>query len=198
MPSTGAVTIWAKDFDASSFDDCTPHDDLLFSFSGTTYQPSMEFNCDIINANGSPSFLVEIWVGDEGNDQNCNGFIQPIDIEWGERNKDFCTTFIVIDDNEHACGGPGVADGTIETEELESVAQVTVTLTDPANGQVFGTYTTSQDGIYHFINPLIDGEITSSRNDNHKNGVSTLDLVNIQKHLLGIKLPRQSLQADRC
>jgi hypothetical protein len=95
-------------------------------------------------------------------------------------------------------GGPGLG-GAIETEELEAVAQVTVTLKDPANGQVFGTYTTSQDGIYHFINPLLNGEISSERDDNHKNGVSTLDLVKIQKHLLGIDLldsPYKLIAAD--
>ncbi len=33
MPNTGEVTIWANDFDASSFDNCTAMEDLLFSFS---------------------------------------------------------------------------------------------------------------------------------------------------------------------
>jgi hypothetical protein len=199
MPSSGCVTIWAKDFNASSFDDCTAAADLLFSFSGTSYQPSRAFCCADIEANGSPSFLVEIWVGDEGNDQNCNGFVQPLGIEWSERNKDYCTTFIVIDDNEDVCpGGPGLG-GVVETEELESVAQATITLTDPGNGNILGTYTTSQNGLYHFINPLMGGQIRSARNDNHKNGVSTLDLVKIQKHLLGLELldsPYKLIAAD--
>ena len=37
MPIGGQVTIWAKDFNASSFDDCTPEADLLYSFSGDSY-----------------------------------------------------------------------------------------------------------------------------------------------------------------
>jgi hypothetical protein len=199
MPTSGCVTIWAKDFDASSSDDCTAAEDLLFSFSGQTYQPSRDFCCEDIVENGSPSFLVEIWVGDEGNDQNCNGFVQPLGIEWSERNKDYCTTFIVIDDNEETCDSmPGLG-GVVQTEEFESVAQATITLTDPGNGNVLGTYTTSQDGFYHFINPLMGGEISSKRNDNHKNGVSTLDLVKIQKHLLGLELldsPYKLIAAD--
>jgi hypothetical protein len=207
MPTTGSVTIWAADFDSgSSVDDCTPHDLLLFSFSGTTFEPSRDFDCEAIDENGSPSFLIEIWVGDEGNDQNCSGRTLPLlgftdttGIQWNERNKDFCTTFIVIDDNEEVCpDGPGLG-GVVETEELEAVALATVTLIDPANGNVFGTYTTTQTGIYHFVNPLIGGEITSERNDDHKNGVSTLDLVKIQKHLLGIQLldsPYKLIAAD--
>ncbi|HLF64054.1 MAG TPA: T9SS type A sorting domain-containing protein, partial [Saprospiraceae bacterium] len=198
MPSSGSVTIWAKDFDSgSSVDDCTAHEDLLFSFSGTTYQPSRVFDCAAIEANGSPSFLVEIWVADEGNDQNCNGFVSPLGIEWGERNKDFCTTFIVIDDNEGVCGD-SLTGGVIETEEYEAVEQVTVKMTDQ-NGQVINTFVTDGNGLYHFINPLFDYTIESRRNDNHKNGVSTLDLVAIQKHLLGLQplnSPYKMIAAD--
>jgi hypothetical protein len=198
MPTSGCVTIWAKDFDSgSSVDDCTAHEDLLFSFSGDVYQPSREFCCADIEANGSPSFLVEIWVADEGNDQDCDGFVQPLGIEWSERNKDYCTTFIVIDDNEGVCGGgPG---GVVETEEDETVELVRVTLTDPGNGNVVGTYVTTENGLFHFVNPLMPGELSSERNDDHKNGVSTLDLVKIQKHLLGIQLldsPYKLIAAD--
>jgi hypothetical protein len=198
MPTSGSVTIWAKDFDSgSTVDDCTAHEDLLFSFSGESYQPSRDFDCAAIEANGSPSFLVEIWVADEGNDQNCNGFINPLGIEWDERNKDYCTTFIVIDDNEGVCGDG--AGGLVETEEQESVELVTVNMTNPATGQIMATYVTTEDGLFHFLNPLLGYELSSKRNDDHKNGVSTLDLVKIQKHLLGIQLldsPYKLIAAD--
>jgi hypothetical protein len=140
---------------------------------------------------------LEIWVVDEGNDQNCNGFVQPLGIEYGERNKDYCTTFIVIDDNEGVCGDG--AGGIVETEEEETVELVTVTMTNPANGQIMGSFTTTENGVFHFANPLLGYEITSERNDDHKNGVSTLDLVKIQKHLLGIQLlesPYKLIAAD--
>jgi hypothetical protein len=198
MPTSGCVTIWAKDFDSgSSVDDCTAHEDLLFSFSGDVYQPSREFCCADIEANGSPSFLVEIWVADEGNDQDCDGFVQPLGIEWSERNKDYCTSFIVIDDNEGVCGD-SLTGGVVETEEYEAVEKVIVTLIDQ-NDQVVSTFTTDKDGIYHFINPLFDYTIEALRDDNHKNGVSTLDLVAIQKHLLGLQplnSPYKMIAAD--
>src|SRR5690606_27349680 len=53
--------------------------------------------------------------------------------------------------------------------------------------------------LYHFINPLFDFTIEPARNDDHKNGVSTLDLVAIQKHLLGLELlnsPYKLIAAD--
>jgi len=192
MPSSGEVTIWAADFNASSFDDCTASEDLLYSFSGTNYEPSRSFDCAAIEENGSPSFLIEIWVADAGNDQNCNGFRPPnqnegiLDgIEWSERNKDFCTTFIVIDDNVGACGDTSMAGGLIETEELESVENVTVTLMDEL-GLFNQTFLTNGSGTYFFINPLLSYTIEPKRDDDHMNGVSTLDLVRIQKHLLGL------------
>jgi hypothetical protein len=57
-----------------------------------------------------------------------------------------------------------------------------------APGNVFPTYVTADNGQYSFIAPLgNDYTIDAQRNDNHKNGVSTLDLVRIQKHLLGVQ-----------
>jgi len=182
MPIGGQVTIWAKDFNASSFDDCTPNADLLYSFSGDTYQPSFTYTCDNVPAFGT-ELSVQIWVADGGTDDNCNG-----QISWGERNKDYCTTTIVITDNNGVCGGSGsILAGEVLTEDVQSVAQVGVSLSAP--GHVFPTYVTLQDGKYQFTNMVLPNNfsINAERNDNHKNGVSTLDLVKIQKHLLGIE-----------
>jgi hypothetical protein len=182
MPIGGQVTIWAKDFNASSFDDCTPEDELLYSFSGDTYTPSYTYTCDNV-----PSFGVElsteIWVADGGTDDNCNG-----KIEWTERNKDYCTTTIVITDNNGVCNGSGsILAGEVLTEDVQSVEKVGVSINAP--GHIFPTYVTTQDGQYSFSNLVLAENFTvnAERNDAHRNGVSTLDLVKIQKHLLGIE-----------
>ena len=194
MPSSGEVTIWASDFNASSFDDCTPADDLLYSFSGDTYEPSRSFSCDDIADNGSPSFIIEIWAADAGNDMNCDG-----EITWDERNKDFCTTFIVVDDNDGVCGdSTGMAGGLIETEETEPVELVTVKLMDEL-GLIMDEYETDGTGTYQFFNPLLTYTIEPLRDGDDDNGVSTLDLVAIQKHLLGIEefdSPYKRIAAD--
>ena len=54
---------------------------------------------------------------------------------------------------------------------------------------MFTTYVTVEDGKYSFDNIILpaDYTINADRNDAHRNGVSTLDLVKIQKHLLGIE-----------
>jgi hypothetical protein len=77
--------------------------------------------------------------------------------------------------------------GEILTEDVQTVELVSVALNAP--GHVFPTFITTQNGQFnfnHIILPL-DVEITADRNDQHRNGVSTLDLVKIQKHLLGIE-----------
>ncbi len=194
MPIGGQVTVWAKDFNASSFDDCTPEADLLYSFSGDAYEPSYTYTCENV-----PAFNVElseeIWVADGGTDDNCNG-----KIEWSERNKDYCTTTIVITDNNDVCGGSGsILAGEIFTEQTDAIAKVNVTLTSP--GHVFPQYETSQDGHFAFTSVPMGNDyvITPERNDEHRNGVSTLDLVKIQKHLLGKELftsPYEYIAAD--
>lgn len=185
MPIGGQVTIWAKDFNASSFDDCTAEADLLYSFSGDSYQPSFTYNCE--NAPSlSEEFEVQIWVADGGTDDNCNG-----QISWSERNKDYCTTSLLILDNDDVCdtteSGSIVLEGEILTELTQPVQLVAVKLTSP--GHSFPPYMTTTDGKYlfdHLTGPA-DCQITASRDDEHRNGVSTLDLVRIQKHLLGIE-----------
>ena len=194
MPVGGQVTVWAKDFNASSFDDCTPEAELLYSFSGDTYQPSFTYTCDNVPAFGV-ELSTQIWVADNGTDDNCNN-----KIEWSERNKDYCTTTIVITDNAGVCGGGGsILAGDVLTEDVQSVELVGVSISAP--GHVFPTYVTATNGQYNFNNVVIpsDFNINAERNDAHKNGVSTLDLVKIQKHLLGIELmnsPYDLIAAD--
>jgi hypothetical protein len=183
MPVGGQVTVWAKDFNASSFDDCTPAAELLYSFSGDNYEPSYTYTCENVPAFGV-ELSTQIWVADGGTDDNCNGLIS-----WNERNKDYCTTTIVITDNAGVCDttGGSILAGDILTEDIQSVELVAVSINAP--GHVFPTYVTTENGQYNFNNVIlpVDFTVNADRNDAHKNGVSTLDLVKIQKHLLGIE-----------
>jgi hypothetical protein len=168
MPSNGSVVIWAKDFDASSFDNCTPDHQLRFSFSGDTYQPSMIFTCDDIIALGVQQ-TIHIWVWDN----------------WG--NRDYCTTTIVFTDPTGVCGLPsGGISGVVATPGMhETVSRVAIVLSH--QGETYGSLTTGNDGAFLF--PTVPADemysLGASRNDEPKNGVTTLDLVRLQKHLLG-------------
>jgi hypothetical protein len=182
MENDGSVTIWASDYEASSVDDCTPGEQLVFSFSESAYQPGYTYTCDNV-----PGFGVEIpvsiWVADGGRDQDCDGVI-----EWNERNASECVTYIIINDPSSTCNeeGAGLA-GEIFTSYDEAVATVAVNVTAP--GMTIPGTLTPDNGTFAF-NGLPAGyayTITPERLDDPKNGVSTLDLVRIQKHLLGLE-----------
>jgi len=197
MPMGCSVTLWAKDFNASSFDDCTPSQNLLYSFSGDVYEPSKTFNATNIPAFGV-ELSMQIWVADGGTDDNCNG-----QISWSERNKDFCTTSIVFTDNSGNCGPEGgiVLGGEILTHHGEPVEAVSVSLMSQAG--MHYTMRTAENGLFLLAAPESEGQppftIQSERLDQPRNGVNTLDLIMIQRHLLGIETfttPFQYIAAD--
>ncbi len=188
MPTTGEVTIWASDFEAgSSFDNCTDYDDLQFSFSSDVNETSLTITCDDIPNGMSASIMVQIWVTDEAG------------------NQDFCETFILVTDNDDVCTDISLANvdifGTIMTENNLPVSEVNVYLksNDPAIDDII--YTTTESGNFAFSSVEVghDYNLTPFRDDNYINGVTTLDLVAIQKHLLGIQSldsPYKMIAAD--
>jgi hypothetical protein len=196
MPNGCQVTLWAKDFNASSSDDCTPAANLLYSFSGDSYEPSKTFNSTNIPAFGV-ELSIQIWAADGGTDDNCNGVIS-----WDERNKDYCTTTIVFTDNSGNCDHSGsiLYEGEILTEHSDPIETVKVALNK--NNETIYSMNTVENGKYILVVPEEDGQrysIEPERLDQPRNGVSTLDLVRIQKHLLGKELfdsPYQYIAAD--
>jgi len=167
MPSTLMVTIWAKDFDNKSFDNCTANANLVFRIrkhlqapSGPPADASIIFTCDDIGVQ-----QVQVWVMDESG------------------NWDYCLTNITITDNDKLCPptfNKIALGGWISTENAQPVKDVQLTL----NAK---NLTTGTDGFWKFVG-LNKGEnftITPLKDGNDLNGVSTIDILKIQKHILG-------------
>ena len=195
MPSGCQLTLYARDFYIGGRDDCSLSDQFEYSFEEDWYNPDSISVCP-------PAFGVEvpghIWIGDEGVDQNCDG-----QIAWTERNRVELPFMIIFIDNNGVCCEPDL--DSILTGEIitvyrdEGINQVNVSLL--RTGTFFPTYVTGPDGRYTFHLMLTGQETTivPEKNDRHRNGVSTLDLVKIQKHLLGIEpfnAPFQYIAAD--
>jgi hypothetical protein len=170
MPVNGEICVWASDLDDGSFDNCTDQEDLKFYFNGDTSMTSYCVNCDTFAARGGGEkvlFDVEVWVEDE------------------EGNKDFCITTIEVQDNMDVCNDTTTL--TMITGQIENpltgdrVESVDVLL----NGQVEAQ--TASDGLYVLRTALSlsDVEVSAYDNSNPLNGVSTADIVAIQRHLLG-------------
>ena len=187
MPSSGSIAIWANDLDAGSFDNCTHEEDLKFYFNGDESWTGYVVNCDTFanrGATGSVRISVQVWVEDE------------------EGNADYCTTIIEVQDPNGVCGGTVTSTavaGKVFTEEQNFVQDVQVTI--HKDQAVMADRMTLADGYYAFMNLEDDYTymVDPKRDDDYTNGVSTGDLVRIQRHLLGkadIASPYKLIAAD--
>jgi len=173
MPSAGYVDAWAKDFDLGSFDNCIGAE-LTFKMRKTSTNDeltdSVRFTCDEAGMNA-----VEIWVFDSSG------------------NGDFCTASINVQAHE-SCEGDGsvgsgsstIFSGFITTEDFEPVQNVNVSLLHSTESENYEDLTKS-DGTYAFADmPMYENyHISAEKNNDFTNGVSTLDMVLMQKHILG-------------
>lgn len=173
--------IHAKDY-VFPMDDCLLHDEYLVSYSEEEYIPDSLFDACVEGF--AIAVPVEMWLSDGGADLNCNGTI-----EWVERNKRSITKeFVFIEDGGCIdCYWPECTlGGRVTTSYGAGINGVTVRLSSTSG--FFASTITDLNGDYIF-NALpvgIDLEISLEKNDDHKNGVSTIDLVHVLKGLLGV------------
>ncbi len=119
---------------------------------------------------------VQLWVGDN------------------KGNWDFCQTGVILQNNMGApdCGEPApnnnsaVIAGEVHTELNAMVQDVQIKVASPNNPILSAV--TSVTGIFNFQNLLAGANytVTPEKDINPLNGVTTYDLVLIQKHILGV------------
>jgi hypothetical protein len=183
MPSTGMAEVWATSLEVGdSYDNCTEYGDLQILVERVSdlgagqdapdadAAGSVVVSCDDLPPNTmSPIVEVAVWVGDEAG------------------NWDYCVTTITVQDWMGACGGTMNAElsSYISNEELEPIELVDVELTGTNGTQ---SATSGNSGVVSF-NVFQAGQYTIApqKDINPLNGVSTYDLLLMQKHLLGIK-----------
>ncbi|NOT38673.1 MAG: T9SS type A sorting domain-containing protein [Saprospiraceae bacterium] len=177
MQSSGNVDVWASDLNLNSSDNCSPTSALRYSFTSNVNTTSRRYTCDSIPNGVSKTFDVRIYVTDEAGNQN------------------YCDTKIIIQDGlGNACpdrltGGTSTAlvAGTIQTGLNKSLEEAMVSIS--GNMPSMPKYHMTQaDGKFAFPEiPLAENYfIRAEKNSDFLNGVSTQDIVLIQKHILGI------------
>lgn len=194
MPTTGDITIWASDFDAGSFDNCTPQNRLRFSFSSNVANTSRTFNCNDLT--GQITYIsLPIYVTDLAG------------------NFDFCSVTIQVQDNNNTCGFANGDDEDEEEEEskLSIAGKVVSENQDPIAGVIVSLVAglpefpkkqiTDSSGEYQFadLTPFNDYSVRMEREGSYKEGISTLDLVLIQRHILKVQElegPYKTIAAD--
>ncbi|NNF36555.1 MAG: hypothetical protein HKN68_20805, partial [Saprospiraceae bacterium] len=150
--------------DAKSSHPCA--NPITLSFSSDPTDQEMTFSCEDVGEN-----MVELWVTDiYGNQAYCITRIQ-----------------ITANGDQGLCGDGGMVsiNGRVSTMYDENIEAVEVTLM----GSELPSEMTGSDGEYAFNDMTTGGsyDVVPEKDDDPMNGVSTLDIVHIQRHILGIK-----------
>jgi len=183
MEHTGTIETWATDLDAGSYDNCgiaayRIHSPSLGAGQETPPVGSTDFiifDCEDIGTQ-----TVDLWILDiHGN--------------WA-----YCSTYVVIQDNNFACSSPEVSiSGMITNENGIGLSNTSLHITGSENL----TIETAEDGRFDIPELEAGGNytLTPKKDINYLNGVSTFDLVKISRHILGMEAldsPYKLIAAD--
>ena len=158
------VMLPASFFDAGSYHACGY--DVTVSFSEDKNDTIASFFC----SDTMELQEIELWVTDEYGGQ------------------DFCTAYLDVQNNDtiDLCGGLKPVDiaGRIYTESDAELKEAEVELRSAESLVAI----TDENGMYQFASMPQGGnyQVSPLKDNDHLNGVSTLDLVMIQRHILGI------------
>ncbi len=159
------ATLWANDLDGGSYHSCS--NPIILSLEKDTSIRSRLFTCADIGI-----VSINLWV---------------TDVITGAQ--DYCSTFVIVQDNNNQDICEPADDlvtikGNIYTDIGEKVEDVKVDLGIPIIED-----TTDISGEYSFENMPMGGTylITPKKNNDFLNGVTTLDLVLIQRHIFALE-----------
>jgi hypothetical protein len=171
----GMATVTADMFNAASFSTCGG--DLIYSFSSDPTNNTLSVTCEDVGV-----LSLQIWVTDI----------------FG--NQDFCTVTLQVQDNMEVCDGilSGFIAGLIKSEGDEPMEAVTVNV---SSSNDTGYTSTSNEGTYTMrdLNAGVTYSVAPVKDNDILNGITVLDLVLIQRHMLGANLltdPYKMLAAD--
>jgi len=221
MNSNGTIGIWAKDYDKGAFDNCTPQNELWFTFYGATPVESLIDEEHYFIGYGEPASksdyeagYAQIWKPlskTSGILFDCddipNGISQEVTVEvWVTDlagNQDYCTVTLILQDNANFCidGNPEqIAINGKVLQGTKAFKGANITLGSNVFEQNRNT-NSDANGTYNFPGLPKSKNYTVSISDNRDilNGVSTLDLVIIQRHILALEElndPKKIIAAD--
>ncbi|MFN8280657.1 MAG: T9SS type A sorting domain-containing protein [Saprospiraceae bacterium] len=184
MATNGSVTVKASDFNEKSEDNCTPKNKLRYSFSENVNDTSRTYRCSDIPNGISRDTLVKVYVTDSTG------------------NQDFCQVTLTLQDNAgNACPNKvgGTIAGLVKANNTELLKNATIELLQSQN--VVAQMSTLDEGAYTFndLAENLDYNIHPVKNDDALNGLTTADIVLIQKHILGKEIfdnPNKYIAAD--
>lgn len=163
LSAGGLAVLSAQQLDAYSHDNCG---NLTFSFLPDTISNTHSYSCDDLCI---PAETLTLWVTDPSG------------------NQDYCEALVLVQNPFGSCPNCDIAlSGKISTENNTPISGVEVMVTAPGFSQ---TTSSTLDGEYQ-VNAPSGGDYTIKPFKNGGNileGITTFDLVLIQRHILGIQ-----------
>ncbi len=174
LDADGQTEVWASDFDLSSVGGCNTT--LSFSFTEDGNTPALSFDCDDIENGMVDTIMLQMYVLD------------------GAGPPAFCDVLLILQDNLDVCpdhtsaNGSGRIAGMILNESHEGVENFEVRLENMSTANM-EMEMTEEDGSFAFDEPELydDYSIKPYHDKDHQQGVSTLDIILIQRHILNIQ-----------
>jgi hypothetical protein len=169
-PDAGMIELWASDFDNGSSHPCAGNK-VLLSFSPNVNDRNKTFTCANIGRNNVTLYA---------------SIITPK----GDTIRSFANTFVDIQDNNKACrptnnNEKAVISGSISTQSKNGLSNASVKL--ESTESVIVKSDNSGKFVFDAMNQGGNYTLSASKNDDYSNGINTLDLVLMQRHILGLQ-----------
>lgn len=202
MPSTLNIALWAMDYDRGATDNCTENVCITFGkhrpvdLTKVHYYKFVNGQSVIATEAEYLKKQAELWdpvLKSSSRIFDCDDLgLQEIDIVvWDESgNYNYCTVKIRIQDNSGKCGQskPASISGLLTTPQDIKIIGNEVVANIIENNEPFSTKT-QESGVYTFeyLPSNNKFKVAPTSPDDYMNGVSTLDLVYLQRHILNIE-----------
>lgn len=185
LKDTGVVRVNARQFDGGSRDNCTSASKLKFSWTPNVNDTILEVNCKIVKIKHSP---VDIFLDSVKVFPFERRFYLYVTDEAGNQDTCIGNRFLAFFDTFNICGKNQIINfaglqGKVETSNGKAIQGVNLSAIGTEQYQTSST----ADGGYT-MNAVLPGmyKIFPFKNDDSPLGVSTADLIAIQRHILGI------------
>ncbi len=202
LMQNGKVELWAVDFNLGSFDNCTAKSNLLYTFNEANPVLSKINQIHFFKGAGLNATEAEYNAGNAQKwlpNTKSSGMIfdcadlPSVDVKmtvWDEKlNYDYCLVTLNLADNQGACGNTQTTSvsGRLISNAGKDIAKAEMVLDNGIPEMLTSTLsTTSGDYVFPSAVMHYDYNISGLKNDDYLNGVSTLDLVMIQRHVLAL------------
>jgi hypothetical protein len=168
LENDGTASVWAKDFNNHSSDNCTPVNQISISFSPDSLVMNRVFNCKDKGRVNLSVYFKDL----DGNQSRCITFIDVQD------NRKFCP---ILNNNDKISIG-----GKITLENKANMKNVEI---DISNELTSKNIKSDENGsfVIHEMAANEQYNVLPQYNKDWLEGINTLDLVMIQRHILGVK-----------